>query len=170
MRIPWISSRKSTPISTTWSRWQTLLLVSYSLVYLLSGGLWLIAPSPALSVIGAVSCALGLLLILLSIITLRRVVQIEPAPRADGELVTRGVYRWLRHPIYTAIILVVIGLFLRKPTIINGVAMAAVVVFLALKVPFEEKLLSERYPQYVDYKRRTWGLIPWPKRSLPADS
>lgn len=149
---------------------QTLLLVSYSLVYFWSGGPWLIAPSPALSIIGAVPCAIGLLLILMAIITLRRVVQIEPAPRADGELVTRGVYRWLRHPIYTAIILIVIGLFLKKPTILNGVAMAAVVVFLALKVSFEERLLSARYPQYVDYKRRTWGLIPWPRRSLPADS
>ncbi len=42
------------------------------------------------------------------------VIQIAPEPRADGQLVTRGVYSRLRHPIYTAIVILVIGLFLGK--------------------------------------------------------
>jgi protein-S-isoprenylcysteine O-methyltransferase Ste14 len=51
-------------------------------------------------------------------------------------------------------------LFLRKPTVSLGVAAAIVIVFLLIKVRFEERLLLERYPDYADYQRRTWGLLP----------
>jgi protein-S-isoprenylcysteine O-methyltransferase Ste14 len=148
---------------------QTLLLVAFGAVYFWLDGPWLFAPRPATEIIGAILSAGGVLLIVSAVITLRRVVQVEPAPRADGELVRRGVYSCLRHPIYTAIIVIVIGLLLRKPTVLNGVAAAAVITFLAIKVRFEEKLLRERYPEYAAYARRTWGLIPWPESSIPAD-
>ena len=54
----------------------------------------------------------------------------------------------------------VAGLFLRKPTIAIGIAAAVVVLFLMVKVRFEQVLLRARYPQYGDYQRRTWGVIP----------
>ena len=96
-----------------------------------------------------------------ALFSLRRAVQIAPAPRPDAELVTSGIYTRLRHPIYTAIVILVAGLFLRRPTILVAIAGAVVVAFLAVKVRFEEKLLVARYPAYVGYMRRTWGLIPW---------
>jgi protein-S-isoprenylcysteine O-methyltransferase Ste14 len=93
--------------------------------------------------------------------SIRGAVQIAPEPRADAQLVTSGIYRRLRHPIYSAILLLVVGLFLRKPTVAVGAAAALVIAFLLMKVRVEEKLLLARYPEYADYKRRTWGLMPW---------
>jgi protein-S-isoprenylcysteine O-methyltransferase Ste14 len=80
-------------------------------------------------------------------------------------LVSGGVYRRFRHPIYTAIVIVGIGLFLRKPTVAVAVAAAVVIAFLLVKVRFEEALLQARYPEYAEYRDRTWGLIPWFRRS-----
>jgi len=92
------------------------------------------------------------------------VIQIAPEPRSDGQLVTRGVYSRIRHPIYTAIVILVVGLFLRKPTVVVAMAVIVVVVFLMVKARFEEQLLVRRYPEYAAYQRRTWGLVPWPRR------
>ncbi|MEN3338444.1 MAG: hypothetical protein V7647_2120 [Acidobacteriota bacterium] len=110
---------------------------------------------------GLVLCAAGLLLMFSALRSLRDVVQVAPEPRAGGRLVTRGVYSRCRHPIYTAILILVAGLFLRKPTVPVGIGAALIVVFLATKVRFEEKLLLERYPEYRDYRNRTWGMLPW---------
>jgi protein-S-isoprenylcysteine O-methyltransferase Ste14 len=112
---------------------------------------------------GAIGLALsiaGLLLMFAALQVIRGVIQIAPAPRDDGELVTRGVYSRFRHPIYTAIVILVIGLFLRKATPMVAAAGAVVIVFLLVKARFEETLLAARYPAYGAYRARTWGVIP----------
>src|SRR2546423_27275 len=68
--------------------------------------------------IGLVLCAGGLVVMMVAFATIRGVIQIAPEPRAGGHLVTRGIYSRLRHPIYTAILILAIGLFLRKPTVV----------------------------------------------------
>jgi protein-S-isoprenylcysteine O-methyltransferase Ste14 len=51
-------------------------------------------------------------------VSLRRVIQVAPEPKAGGHLVTSGVDRWLRHPIRTANVLIVVALLVRKPTLV----------------------------------------------------
>ena len=150
-------------MSKTYGTMQTVLLCAFAVAFLVDGP-WLLAPGLP-NTVGSVLCAIGLALLLSAILSLRRVIQIEPEPKAEGQLVTRGVYRWLRHPIYTAIVILVIGLFLRKPTALVAIAGAIVVIFLIVKVRFEERLLRARYPDYAAYQSRTWGIIPWRRGS-----
>jgi protein-S-isoprenylcysteine O-methyltransferase Ste14 len=56
----------------------------------------------------------------------------------------------------------VIGLFLRKPAAVIGVAGMVVIAFLIIKVQVEEKFLLLRYPDYAGYQHKSWGIIPWP--------
>ena len=84
----------------------------------------------------------------------------HPEPKAGASLVTTGIYRWFRHPIYTGMLLAVVGLFLCKPTPRVAAVSAVVVGFLVVKVRFEEQLLLARYPDYAEYRKRSWGLIP----------
>jgi protein-S-isoprenylcysteine O-methyltransferase Ste14 len=143
---------------------QSALLCAFAWAYIFNPGPRLL-DREITSTAGLLLSAVGLALLVSAIMSLRRVIQIEPEPRAGGHLVTRGVYRHLRHPIYTAIVILVIGLFLRKPAAAVAVAAAAVIVFLAVKVRIEERLLVARYPEYSHYKARTWGLILWPPRT-----
>ena len=113
---------------------------------------------------GSVLCVVGLLLMFSAFAAIRSAVQIAPEPKRGAQLASTGVYRKLRHPIYTAILLLAIGLFLRKPTATIAATAAAVVVFLVIKVRFEEQLLLARYPEYAEYRNRTWGLIPGLRR------
>ena len=114
--------------------------------------------------IGSVVAGVGVLLILLAVVSLRRLIQIAPEPKSNGELIQSGPYKHLRHPIYTGIILCVAGLFLRTPTIWIGIASLIVLVFLVLKARFEEDLLLERYAGYTEYRARTFGLFPGLRR------
>jgi protein-S-isoprenylcysteine O-methyltransferase Ste14 len=138
---------------------QTLLICAFAAVDLFVRAPFLFS-SAIVSYAGGVFCVAAIVLILVAIRTLREVVQVSPEPKPDGHLVTSGIYRWLRHPIYTAIVLAVVGLWLRKPTIALAIAGAVVVIFLVVKSRYEEHLLVERYPGYQEYRRQTLGVVP----------
>ncbi|MGH9745629.1 MAG: methyltransferase family protein [Candidatus Acidiferrales bacterium] len=142
---------------------QTLILCVFAAAVFLAPGRPFFSSGKLVHLIGTALCAIGLVLLFAALRTIGRSIQIAPQPRPDATLVTSGIYRWFRHPIYTAIVLVVAGLFLRKPTLPIGIAAALVIAFLAVKVRLEEKLLAVRYPTYAEYKSRSWGLLPWPR-------
>lgn len=146
-------------LSSRYGAAQTTLLCLYALAAFLDREHVLFAPGWS-GVVGNVLCAVGVLIMFSALATIRDTVQINPEPKAGGQLTTTGIYRFLRHPIYTAIILMVVGLFLKKPTILMAVAGASIVIFLLLKVRFEEKLLRATYPGYAEYQRRVCGVLP----------
>jgi protein-S-isoprenylcysteine O-methyltransferase Ste14 len=146
-------------LSKVYAVGQTVLLLAFAAVFLFAPGRRLFPPGMP-GVVGLVLCAAGLLLMLLGLASIRGNVQIEPEPRAGAHLVTTGAYRYLRHPIYTAIVVLVIGLFLRRPTLRIGLMGVLVIAFLAVKVRFEERRLQATYPEYREYRTRSWGLIP----------
>ncbi len=143
---------------------QTLLLCIFAGAMFFGPKVWLLPSNAALTIAGDVLCAAGLALLLAALVQIGRALQIAPQPRADATLVTSGVYAWFRHPMYTAILSAIAGLFLREPTVAVGIAGAVAIAFLAIKTRYEERLLLARYPEYVRYKSRTWGIVPWPHR------
>lgn len=84
-----------------------------------------------------------------------------PRPREQGTLVESGAYRWVRHPIYTGLILGALGLAIITPWAGSFVAVALLAVVLDLKRRREEVWLAERYPEYASYTARTRALIPF---------
>ena len=78
------------------------------------------------------------------------------------QLVTGGLYRWVRHPLYTCSLLL---LWLVPTMTWNLLALAiGLTVYILIGIIFEEsKLLREFGPAYAEYRRRTPGLIPFLK-------
>jgi len=79
----------------------------------------------------------------------------------EGGLVTTGPYRYMRHPIYAAILLFVwtgIAVNLSAVSVTLGLVSTAMV---CLRILFEEALVRQRYPEYADYARRTKRVIPF---------
>jgi protein-S-isoprenylcysteine O-methyltransferase Ste14 len=144
--------------SDTYALAQTLLLTTFGAVFFFVPGPLLFVSRTALRA-GTVACVAALVLLLVSIVTLRRVIQVAPAPKAGGHLVEAGVYRWLRHPIYTAMVALLAGLWLRRPTLATAAAAAIVMVFLVVKSRYEESLLLTAYPDYAAYRARTCGVL-----------
>jgi protein-S-isoprenylcysteine O-methyltransferase Ste14 len=95
------------------------------------------------------------------VVALGRNLTAVPMPIENGQLVTAGPYAFVRHPIYTGIILGTLGWALLRSNLL-GVALAlAAFVFFDLKSRQEERWLAEAYPGYPEYQRRVRKLIPW---------
>lgn len=83
------------------------------------------------------------------------------ANTAKGELVTNGPYRWFRHPIYAAIIYFFWSCLISYPFIETVAAVIIITGGLFVRILFEEKSLSETYPEYAAYSKRTKRIIPF---------
>ncbi|CAB4642295.1 unannotated protein [freshwater metagenome] len=83
-----------------------------------------------------------------------------PIPKDGVALVTTGVYRWVRHPIYTGVLLAAFGLVVLGASGVHILGWLALFVVLSAKASGEEKMLSERHPGYARYASRTGRLIP----------
>jgi len=80
--------------------------------------------------------------------------------REDPDLVTTGPYRFIRHPIYTGIIVAMIGTALAI-SLLGLIVAAVVAVFFAFSATREEKFLADQFPDtFPAYKARTKMLIP----------
>jgi protein-S-isoprenylcysteine O-methyltransferase Ste14 len=78
------------------------------------------------------------------------------------ELITRGIYGYMRHPIYTGVLLMGFGTMLLSGTPVLFLSMLAMTGFCILKLTQEEKLLTKHFPkEYPTYKKRVKALIPY---------
>lgn len=156
--MPMTTSSKSA--SAAYALVQSALFILFAVAVIFGPGPVLFGPGVAF-LVGNSLCAAGLVLMLLGVVALREVIQVAPEPREGGRLVTSGLYRRFRHPIYTGIVTVAVGMFLRRPTALVAVAAAVTIGFLVIKTRFEESLLQQRYPEYAEYRKRAVGVIPW---------
>ena len=88
-----------------------------------------------------------------------------PQPRADSELVQRGIYARVRHPLYTSVMLASFGWALIWQSGSSLLAALALVPFFHAKARGEERWLREKFPDYTDYASRVPRFIP---RLAPA--
>lgn len=124
------------------------------------GPRWPSAVARPLAVAGALLAVGGVLLGIAAGRALGSALTPFPRPSRSGRLVERGPYRHVRHPIYTAGILVFLGLSLAlSPAAL--LPAAALAVTWALKSAVEERFLEAHYPEYAAYERRVrYRLLP----------
>lgn len=112
--------------------------------------------------IGISLFVIGLVIYVFSRFTLRKYFSEKLLIKPGHKLITKGIYNFIRHPIYLGEIL----LYISVPIIfssIYGLIIAIVIIYLILyRIKFEEKLLISRFGQeYLDYSQRTKKLIPF---------
>jgi len=86
---------------------------------------------------------------------------IRPEPRAGGQLVVRGPYRWIRHPMYTAVLAIAAACAIVIGTWPGWLAVVALAGVLGAKAHVEERALLVVHPGYAAYRRRTKRFVPW---------
>ena len=112
-------------------------------------------------VIGAALGVGGLLIGFLSFRALGRNFRVFAAPRRSGTLITSGVYSRVRHPMYTAVITSLGGYALYFGSLWAIPFWLGCTILYIIKAVKEERLLAEHYPEYEDYRRRSWRFIPF---------
>lgn len=76
-------------------------------------------------------------------------------------LVTTGIYRIVRHPIYLFNLFVSFGLVISSGSLIVLVNAIVGLFFVIKAVQLEEKYLMKSFPEYRDYSSRSWRLVPY---------
>ncbi len=140
--------------------WSTGLLL---LFLPLPGLTWRFLPASIVWIVaGLVIQGLGTALALWARRELGREWSSEVRVIVDHRLVCSGPYQLVRHPIYTAMLVIFIGLAI-QPGQLHGLAALPLFLFRYWrKIPAEEKLLHETFgAEYETYRRRTWALIPY---------
>jgi protein-S-isoprenylcysteine O-methyltransferase Ste14 len=85
---------------------------------------------------------------------------IRPLPRAGGRLIQHGPYRWIRHPMYSALLLAGVAAARLAADIETWLVLGALAVVLVIKAIVEERGMVERHPAYREYQQRTRRFVP----------
>jgi protein-S-isoprenylcysteine O-methyltransferase Ste14/rhodanese-related sulfurtransferase len=83
------------------------------------------------------------------------------APRRSGTLIKSGIYSRVRHPMYTAVIFAFLGYVIYWGSRWCFPLWVTMTALYALKAWKEEGGLQVRYPDYQEYKSRTWKFFPY---------
>lgn len=86
---------------------------------------------------------------------------IAPLPKEGGKLVTSGLYQYIRHPMYLAQLMAMLPLIVDYYSHYRLAAWIILLMNLIGKLHFEERLLVSQYPDYKQYKKNSWRLIPF---------
>ena len=117
----------------------------------------LLSPAP---VVIAVQALAVVLLIWARVTFGRRSFHAAANPTAGG-LVTSGPYRFIRHPIYTAVCLFGWAGVLAHWSAASALFGVVILIGAIGRMLCEERLIVERYPEYREYARTTKRMVPY---------
>jgi len=144
------------------AEWAGRLLVTLQFGLLAIMG-WRAWASPFSFDIPAVSLLSGAALLALWALAANRPgnFNIRPTPRPGGTLVTSGPYRWVRHPMYSSVLMAAAAAAVKSHQAVDAGLWLALLAVLLVKAGIEERALALRFPDYQSYKSRTTKFLPW---------
>ena len=86
---------------------------------------------------------------------------IQPKIKEGCKLITSGAYKYIRHPMYSSVTLMMLGVLLSTPVLIEWILYLSLLMVLFLKAKREERLWCGHDLQYLQYKKRTKLFIPY---------
>ncbi len=90
---------------------------------------------------------------------LRPSLRVSPIPKPGAPLITVGIYKWFRHPMYLGVLMFALGM------LINNLNFASILIYIALstnmviKANYEDRLLRTRHTSAVEYQQKVIGLL-----------
>jgi protein-S-isoprenylcysteine O-methyltransferase Ste14 len=132
-----------------------LALPPGDLPWLSNGWSWLARSCALLAVLMAASAYLAL----------RPAFRVRPEPKPDAPFIEHGIYRRIRHPMYTAVMFIAASMVIHVRAWTAVLVWCALAVVLTLKSRYEDALWREREPRAAEYQRRVGRFIPRWRRS-----
>jgi 2-amino-4-hydroxy-6-hydroxymethyldihydropteridine diphosphokinase len=154
-----------------WVMAQLLLFVVFAIALIMDGSLPGTSADPlnivgggpdGWRIVGAVLLVGGGVGLVVAVRSLGRALTALPEPLAGVTLIESGSYRYVRHPIYGAILLLSLGASLLFTSTAGNLMCVALAAFFWAKSSYEERQMRIVYPQYRAYRRRvTKRFIPF---------
>ncbi|WP_407192898.1 methyltransferase family protein [Bradyrhizobium sp. STM 3566] len=113
----------------------------------------------ALPNLASTACVLiGMIMMLITIRHLGRSFSLVPQAR---NVVQTGPYRWIKHPLYLAEEVALLGVVLRSLTPLTVILLVLHIGVQICRIHYEEDLLRRNCPEYSGYEASRWRLIPY---------
>ena len=114
----------------------------------------IIQATPFSFFLGSLVIIIALMIMLVSIKDLGRNLSPFPRPIKNSNLVTTGIYRFMRHPMYYSLIFISIGVFIIKLSIYYLFLTTSLALIIKFKIALEEKYLMNKFKNYLIYKNK----------------
>jgi len=139
-----------------------LVAAQFVLIALVASPVTALFTSDIVSIVGLMLIVLAVLLAIWALKSMSSgTFQVLPEPTDKSQLTMSGPYRFVRHPMYSAVILAGLGAALSHSTLWHAAVLIALVVVLMIKIHREESLLLSRYDSYANYRERSKALVPF---------
>ena len=112
----------------------------------------IIEVSPLTYLVGFLIIIFAFIILLVAIKDLGRNLSPFPRPIKNSNLVTTGIYRFTRHPMYYSLIFISLGVFISKLTIYYLFLLISLVLIIKFKIALEEQYLNNKFKNYFLYK------------------
>jgi protein-S-isoprenylcysteine O-methyltransferase Ste14 len=120
---------------------------------------WEFIPQKQIIQVSSLSYLVGFLIIIIALIILLVAIKdlgrnLSPFPRPikNSDLVTTGIYRFTRHPMYYSLIFISFGFFIIKLSIYYLFLSICLVLIIKFKIALEEQYLNNKFKNYLLYK------------------
>lgn len=111
-------------------------------------------------IVAAILAGSGFVIAVWGVLALGHALTASPIPRPEASLVTHGVYGLVRNPIYSGLMLGGLGLVVFGASGWHLATWVALVLLLALKTRWEERMLAAEHPQFDAYAQRVGRFLP----------
>jgi protein-S-isoprenylcysteine O-methyltransferase Ste14 len=129
---------------------------------LLNIDIWFYDPFSPFQLVSWLLLLSSLILALHSFYILRKYGNPQSGIDQTTVFVRRGIYRSIRHPLYTSLILFSGGILFKDPSIVSGVLILCISLFLFLTAKMEEVLNTTKFGfDYAEYMKSTKMMIPF---------
>ena len=112
----------------------------------------IIQVSPFSYLVGFLIIIIAFIILLVAIKDLGRNLSPFPRPINKSNLVTTGIYRFMRHPMYYSLILISFGVFITKLSIYYLFLSISLGLIIKFKILLEEQYLNNKFKNYLVYK------------------
>lgn len=86
---------------------------------------------------------------------------VAPEPIHNTKLIIKGPYRFIRHPMYTSVLGLSLCYLIQEFSLFKLMIYSILTVNFVLKLNYEEKVLSIKFSDYNNYKKKTKMIIPY---------
>ena len=112
----------------------------------------IIQVSPFSYLMGILIIIIAFIIMLVAIKDLGRNLSPFPRPINNSNLVTTGIYRFTRHPMYYSLIFISLGLFITNLSIYYLFLSISLSLIIKFKISLEEQYLNNKFKNYLLYK------------------
>ena len=102
--------------------------------------------------VGFLIIIIAFIILLVAIKDLGRNLSPFPRPINNSNLVTKGIYRFTRHPMYYSLIFISFGVFMTKLSIYYLFLSTSLILIIKFKIDLEEQYLKNKFKNYLFYK------------------